>query len=267
MTSFSVVTPTLNAERYLAECLASVQSQREPNLEHLVVDGGSTDSTERIARQFPSVSFASRPGLNQARAINDGFRRASGEVVAWLNADDAYVEGALSAVLAEFAADPKLDVLIGDCEVIGPSSQHLWWERPGPYDFRRLLRRGNYVAQPAVFLRRRTLEAVGFLDESLELGMDYDLWLRLRGHQVMYMSRALARFRWHADSKSASRQMQSWREALRIVRRYGGGWTPHLASAYVRCLMTSGRVQLVWLLTGSKPLRRLTGGHHVVEHG
>jgi glycosyltransferase involved in cell wall biosynthesis len=258
--AISIVTPTLNAETYLEQCLASVREQQVARLEHLVIDGGSTDRTAEIVLRQSRAAWIPRPGSTQSQAINEGLRRSSGDVVAWLNADDLYLPDVLPFVVERFERDPDLDVLYGDCQVIGPDREPLWWERPGRYDFRRILRRGNYIAQPAVFLRRMVFEAVGYLDESLEYGMDCDLWLRLRGRNVVYTQRPLACFRWHAQSKSARGQLQAWRELLRIVGRYGGGWTPELRWAYTRCLITIARVRLVHMITGSTSIRPLTRG-------
>ncbi len=239
--AISVITPTLDASRHLEDCLASVRAETAIQVEHLVIDGGSTDGTAVIARAAPGVVWLECPGLNQSAAINAGLRQARGDVVAWLNADDLYVPGALPLVTERFRLTPGLEVLYGDCDVVGVHGELLWRETPGPYDFRRLLRRGNYIAQPAVFLRKRALERVGYLDERLDYAMDYDLWLRLPGVRVQYVNRALAAFRWHPASKSATGQIAAWRENLRIVRRYGGGWTPELAWSFFRCLLTLAR--------------------------
>jgi len=238
--SISIVTPTLNAERYLAECLLSVRTQGWPNLEQLVVDGGSTDGTERLVRASDAV-WLSRPGLKQAAAINAGLRLAHGEVVAWLNADDLYTQGSVAYVARRFTSEPTLDVLFGDCQVMNASGKPLWRLKPGPYSFESLLRRGNSVAQPAVFLRKRVFEQVGYLDESLEFGMDYELWLRLRSLNVAYVPRVLAWFRWHSASKTATNLYGNWDELLRIVRRHGGDWTPWLAWLYARARLTLAR--------------------------
>jgi GT2 family glycosyltransferase len=112
------------------------------------------------------------------------------------------------------------------------------------YDFERLLRRGNTLAQPAVFLRRRVFDRVGYLDESLHYGMDYELWLRLRDLQVEYLPRVLAAFRWHRASKTANGNAANWRELLVIVRRHGGGWTPRLMWLFARARFTLARQQL-----------------------
>ena len=243
--TISIVTPTLNAARYLSDCLESVRIQGIPGLEHLVVDGGSWDDTARIAQAAQGAVWLERPGLNQSQAINVGLRATAADVVAWLNADDTYAPGAVAFALDQFARDETLDSLYGDCEVVDDENRHLWRIQPGAYSFRRLLRRGNYLAQPAVFLRRRVFERVGYLDESLRYGMDYDLWLRLRGLRNAYVPRPLATFRWHPASKSASGQLAGWNEIQTIVRRYGGGWTPELGWAYFRCLVSIAKSRLL----------------------
>jgi glycosyltransferase involved in cell wall biosynthesis len=248
--TISVITPTLNAGRFLARCLDSVRRQGVPGLQHIVVDGGSSDGTARIARAASGVLWLERPGSNQSQAINAGLCAARGDVLAWLNADDTYAPGALAFALARLARDDALDGLYGDCDVVDADGRLLWTIRPGPYSFRRLLRRGNYLAQPAVFLRRRVFDSVGYLDESLEYGMDYELWLRLRGRRLAYAPRTLATFCWHPDSKSATGPLAAWREIPAIVRRHGGGWTPELGWAYARCLVTVARHRLLaraWL--------------------
>jgi glycosyltransferase involved in cell wall biosynthesis len=243
--SMSVVTPTLNAARYLPNCLQSVRLQGVPHLQHVVVDGGSSDETASIAQSAGGVQWLAQPGSNQSQAINAGLRATDGDVVAWLNADDAYTPGALVFALERFGQDETLDALYGDCDVVDDSDQLMWRIHPGAYSFRRLLRRGNYLAQPAVFLRRRVFERVGYLDESLQYGMDYDLWLRLRGMRVAYVPRTLATFRWHTGSKSATGPLGAWSEIPMIVRRYGGDWTPELGWAFFRCLVTIAKSKVL----------------------
>lgn len=162
-------------------------------------------------------------------------------MVAWLNADDLYRPGALRFVADTFGAQADLDVLVGDCDMIDEQDRVLRRLSPRPYDFKRLLRYGNDIAQPAVFIRHPALKAVGYIDESLNFGMDYDLWLRLRHHHITRTSRVLAAFRWHPSSKTASNQAGNWHELLRIVRRYGGGWTMPLVVAYVRARASAWR--------------------------
>jgi glycosyltransferase involved in cell wall biosynthesis len=236
----SIITPTLNAERYLAECLVSVRIQGWAELEQLVVDGGSTDRTEHIVRASDAI-WLSRPGLRQAAAINVGLHLARGDVVAWLNADDLYADGTVPYIAQRFTSEPDLDVLFGDCDVIDDVGKPLGRLQPGPYDFKRLLQRGNSLAQPAVFLRRRVFEQVGYLDETLNFGMDYELWLRLHGLHVAYVPRTLAAFRWHSKSKTATNLQANWAELLKVVRSHGGDWTLALAWFYARACLTQAR--------------------------
>jgi len=237
----SIVTPTLNAAPFIGACLASVQAQAYAPLEHLIVDGGSQDATLAIVRAAPGVCLLERPGTTQTQALNVGLQQAHGEIVAWLNADDRYAPGALQVVGRTFAAEPRLEVVYGDCDVVDLADRPVWREQPGAYSFERLLRRGNYLAQPAVFVRRRLLERIGYLDEGLDYGMDYDLWLRLKDAETRYVPQVLAVYRWHPGSKTARNQLGNWRELLLLVRRYGGGWTPELAWAFARMLLTVGR--------------------------
>lgn len=239
------MTPTLNAEHFLAACLQSVWADPAVAVEQLVIDGGSTDGTAAVVARHGRARWVSRPGLNQSQAINDGFRQAQGAIVAWLNADDLYAPNALRYVIERFHEDAALDALYGQCDVIDPDGRLLWREEPGAYDFRRLLARGNYIAQPSVFFRKRVLQDVGYIDEQLDYGMDFDLWLRLRHVRVEYVPRVLAAFRWHPASKSARGQRAAWAENIRIVRRYGGGWTVPLAWAYARCLLTMAKNRVV----------------------
>ncbi|GAC1313631.1 MAG: hypothetical protein NVSMB2_01840 [Chloroflexota bacterium] len=239
----SIVTPTLNAERYIDDCLQSIWSQAGCDLEHIVVDGGSSDGTETHVRLTRS-HWRSRPGLGQSAAINAGFQESTGDVIAWLNADDLYRPGALNLIAENFDLDESIDAIIGDCDMIDSDGRVLQILRPGQYDPRRLLSAGNYVPQPAVFVRRTVIECVGGLDESLEYGMDYDLWLRLRACRVVYLPRVLAAFRWHASSKTANNLDGNWRELLIIVRRYGGGWTVPLLRRYLRARLTAASQRL-----------------------
>lgn len=241
--SVTIVTPTLNAAKYLPDCLRSVRDQNYPLLEHIFVDGGSIDATSELVGQS-GAEWLSRPGLKQSAALNVGFQAARGEVVAWLNADDMLAPDALHVVDSEFSRSPELDVLMGDCVVVDALNRPLWTIRPGAYDFHRLLTKGNYIGQPAVFLRKPVFDDVGYLDERLDYGMDYDLWLRLARRTIKYTPRSLAKFRWHGESKTATNLDANWHELLRIVRHHGGGWTRELVWSYVRARLTLGRDHL-----------------------
>jgi glycosyltransferase involved in cell wall biosynthesis len=220
-----VVTPSLNHARFLAEALASVRAQDHARLEHIVVDGGSVDgTTEVLAALGTTVRWVSEADGGQAAAVNKGFRMSSGEILGWLNADDLYEPGAVSAAVACFEAHPEVALVYGDATFVdadgvelGPCSQ------VRPFSYSDLVHVGDFVAQPAAFFRRAAFEAVAGLDETLQWAMDYDLWMNLAARfPVAYLRRPLARYRWTGENKTAHGGLARLKELETVGRRHGG---------------------------------------------
>ena len=234
----SVVTPTFNQRVFLEETMRSVLLQGYPDLEYLVMDGGSTDgSVEVILRYADRLAYwVSRPDGGQSQALNAGLRKATGEVLGWLNGDDTYEPGAVSEAARVFAADPAVVMAYGDCANVDGAGTVFSVSRSRPFDYDRLLRRWpNFIAQPTVFLRREALAAVGGLDESLEFAMDYDLWLRVaRLGRAVYIPRIQGRFRVHPDSKTTRHPDRFWPEVRRVSRRHGGGFLSPMLVTHLR---------------------------------
>ena len=218
----SVVTPSLNQGRYLEEAIASVLAQDYPRIEHIVVDGGSTDETLDVLARHPHLRWVSEPDAGQSAAINKGFRMAEGAVYGWLNADDYYLPGAI------FAA---VDVL----RTTGCGLVHGGWLRVDdggnvlrevavvPFDFQLQLEYRNAVCQPGSFFTRDAYWAVGGLDESYQFAMDYELWLKLGARfDVSQVERTQAAYRYHGESKSISQYDEFVPETLRASREHGG---------------------------------------------
>src|SRR5262249_22283686 len=154
--------------------------QDYPHIEHIVIDGASRDGTLEILASYPGLRWTSEPDAGQTQAINRGFRAASGEILAWLNADDLLLPDAISAVVETFQADPAAMLVYGDGDLIDASGRPLQPFRfTEPFTLRRLIEVHDYILQPAAFVRRPALEAVDFLDESLTWCMDWDLWIRI----------------------------------------------------------------------------------------
>ncbi|HVN77006.1 MAG TPA: glycosyltransferase family 2 protein [Thermoanaerobaculaceae bacterium] len=224
--SMTVITPSLNQGILIRETIASVAGQRYPGLEHLVVDGGSTDGTLDVLRACAgSVRWVSEADAGQADAINKGLDRTAGEIVAWLNADDLWAPGAAAAAAGFLAAHPEVDVVYGDCiylfQDVPPEEARL--VRARPFDLDTLLNVGCYVPQPATFLRRAAIEGVR-LDTGLRFALDYDLWIRLAraGRTFAYLPQTLAAFRVTCDSKSGRLLDEFWREVREVSLRNGG---------------------------------------------
>ncbi|MGH2395642.1 MAG: glycosyltransferase family 2 protein [bacterium] len=220
----SIVTPSFNQGRFIAETIDSVLSQDYPHVEYQVIDGNSTDATLEILRRYDGrLSWVSEPDRGQSHAINKGWRRSRGEIIAWLNADDLYRPGAIRRVVEFFRAHPHVDLVYGDCEYIGergevvrryPLRQVNWAELiMSPY---------TMIAQPAAFLRRGVLETVGYLNETLHYAMDLEYWMRVAiRHHIACLPEYLAAFRFHAVQKSGSQQLARLSdERLRVHQQF-----------------------------------------------
>jgi glycosyltransferase involved in cell wall biosynthesis len=236
MTLVSIVTPSLNQGRYLGEALDSVRTQTHRPIEHIVVDGGSTDGSVEILSGRGDVRWVSEPDRGQSHALNKGFATAAGEILGWLNADDAYLPDAVAKAVAALessgAALVYADVQRVNDDRVNPrrirsrARWDLWTE----------LNDGNGIFSPAVFFTREAFEVVGGLDESLHLTMDYDLWLRIgKRFPVRHMDDVWGVQRIHDDAKTIRSFDDFWPERLAVSRRHGGRLvSPLVIRRYVR---------------------------------
>jgi glycosyltransferase involved in cell wall biosynthesis len=227
----SIVTPSFNQGAFIAATIESVLAQDYPRIEYLVVDGGSTDTTlDLLSRYGERVRWVSEPDDGQADAINKGIALTRGAIVAWLNADDLYLPGAVARTVAELQAHPQATLVYGQAEfidrggaVIGSCSQ------VEPFNLDRLIDQLDFIVQPATFFRRDAFLAVGGLDAQLRYCLDYDLWIKLALHyQVRYLPRVLARVRTYPATKTASGGLERLEEIERMIRRYGRRRLPAL---------------------------------------
>ena len=225
----SIVTPSFQQGDYLEETILSVLRQGYPNVQHIVVDGGSTDSTTDVLRRYRSHldTVISEPDEGQSHALQKGFSLARGEVLTWLNSDDLLAPGALAAVATAFL-DPSVDLVAGICVVHRdgkPEHHHLASCADGILSVEDLLNlegrwyQGEFFYQPEVFFRRSLWQAAGgLIDRRWFYGMDYDLWLRFaeQGAKLKVIGRPLAWFRSHDQQKTAS--AAGYREELPKIR-------------------------------------------------
>jgi glycosyltransferase involved in cell wall biosynthesis len=224
----TVITPSFNARATIEQTLASVRAQDHPDVEHLVVDGGSTDGTVDVLRAAQGVRWISEPDRGLAHAMNKGIAMATGEVVGELNADDVYLPGALEAVAAGFAARPGAEWLTGRCPIIDAGGREI--RRPVTAYKNALLRRyslglyltHNFVSAPATFFRTDVLREIGGFDERYRISVDYDLQLKLaRRGDPMVLDRDLAEFRMAEGSLSMSGFERQFAEHAEQARRHG----------------------------------------------
>jgi glycosyltransferase involved in cell wall biosynthesis len=225
MTLLSVVTPVRNQVRYLGETLDSVAALQTPH-EHIVVDGGSDDGTVKLLedRGDPSLSWTSEPDRGQTDAVNKGFQRAKGDLVAWLNGDDAYFPEAVDRAVAHMAANPEIKAIYGGQTYVNAVGEPVRTFVPRRFSWRRYLYLGDNVPTPTVIFRREVLEREGGLDESYVDAADYDFYLRILGEgRVDPIREPLVQFRYHAGSKTGSNIDLQLDEGLEIRLRRAGG--------------------------------------------
>jgi len=220
----SVVTPSYNQVQFIEETIRSVLLQGYPNLEYIIIDGGSTDGSVEIIRKYePWLAFwVSEPDRGQSDGINKGFRMCTGDVVAWQNSDDYYLPGALSSVARTFRRKAG-DVLFGHMLRVDERSQVIRPMCYTPYSRLANVYEGMVLATQATFWRRDLFERYGYLDESLHYAMDREFFLRLglAGSRFTLVNDFLGCFRYHSASKTGHLH-HKWADDLRrIDSRYG----------------------------------------------
>src|SRR5262245_50801046 len=225
----TVITPSFNQAAYLEQTISSVLDQGYPNLEYIIIDGGSTDDSVEVIRKFEDriAYWVSEKDRGQAHAINKGMERATGDIIAYLNSDDYYLEGSLARVAEHFSRHPAVDLVHGRCRVVDERGLKID-ERTGSITrYEEILdlwdvwwNRRNFV-QPEVFWTRRIADKIGPFREDLFWVMDYDYWLRILQAvgRVSFIDAELAAFRLQPHQKSMQRE-RSAEELLGVVRPY-----------------------------------------------
>jgi glycosyltransferase involved in cell wall biosynthesis len=219
----SVVTPSLNMAGYIEHTILSVLAQGYPRIEYIVMDGGSTDGTLEILERYAGrLRYFSLPDHGAADAINKGWRLASGDICAWLSADDTYLPDAVQNVVAAFQSDPAVGMVYGNGLWTNASGTVLGQYPTSPRAVQSLDRECQ-ICQPAAFVRRTALERVNLLDAGLSSAFDYDLWIRISAcTELMHLDRVLATSRLHSANKTLGERKRSLAEAARVQKKNFG---------------------------------------------
>lgn len=242
----TIVTSSFNQGHFIERTIASVLAQDYPNLEHIVVDGMSTDATVSVLARYPHLRVIREPDSGQAEAINKGFRAATGEIFGFVNSDDTLEPGALGRVAAEVDPAKGRHIVMGRCRFIDENDRFLGIEHPSAFEsHERVLEiwKGHLLPQPAVFWTRQVWERCGPLDEREHLMLDYDLFCRFSREYTFHpIDQVLANYRLHTASKTESIDDRKRLDAAIIVsRRYWGSWTH---ARFWRILLSYARFRL-----------------------
>ncbi|OGO64809.1 MAG: hypothetical protein A2030_00775 [Chloroflexi bacterium RBG_19FT_COMBO_50_10] len=222
----SILTPSYNQGRFLEQTIQSVLSQDFPDMEYIIVDGGSTDDSVEIIKRYANrlAWWVSETDQGQTDAINKGFAHASGEIFAWLNSDDTYQPGAITDAVAIMLAHTEVSMVYGDANLIDEQGSLMGRFPAQQTDLKRLLRGSVHIPQQATFFWSRLWKQVSPLDPSFHFAMDYDLWVRLANlAPLLYTPRLWANFRLHGEGKSVTMDDRCYPEMIQVYRRQGGG--------------------------------------------
>lgn len=224
-TLVSIVTPSYNQAPFLEETILSVLSQEYPNLEYVIVDGGSSDGSLEIIQKYAHRLswWVSEKDQGQTDAINKGFARARGDILAWLNSDDLYEPEAVREAVSFLQAHPEVGMVYGDAKLIDETGRQIGLFPARQTDYQRLLDGYVHIPQQAAFFRGELWRRVAPLDTSFYFAMDYDLWVRLaKVAPLCYQPRLWASFRLHASGKTGISDDRCWPEMLRVYQRERG---------------------------------------------
>jgi GT2 family glycosyltransferase len=262
MTLVSIITPSFNQAAYLEQTILSVLEQDHPRIEYIVVDGASTDNSVDIIRKYEGklAWWISEKDNGQADAINKGFARATGEIIAWLNSDDYYLAGAVSAAVKIFEEHPEVVLVYGNMLAVdehGKTFNTLNYKQLTLED----LLCFQIIGQPAVFMRRSALQKTGGLDPTFHFLLDHCLWIQLAQQgKILHVNQTWAAARYHAEAKNRAKAAEFGREAFRILENAArdNHLAPILAKVNRRAHASAHRVDARYLLDGGQPASALS---------
>ncbi len=244
----TIVTPSYNQGHFIRATIESVLSQDYKAVEYIVMDGGSTDQTASVVKDYASrLTFISESDRGQSHAINKGFRLGRGSILAWINSDDVYLPGAISAAVQALSANPQCGMVYGEGYMMDRDGNVQGrFPHSRPFDLWRLVHLSDYILQQSTYFRRAALDQVGYLNEQLNYGMDWDIFIRIGlQYPVSFIPEYLGCIRQHDDAKSSMGGALRARELHTLLRKHTGMRLPPGSIVYGG--ETYLRLWLAWL--------------------
>ena len=217
----SIITPSFNQGGFIEETILSIQNQSYKHIEHIIIDGESTDQTLAVLKKYSSsIVWISKPDTGQTNAINKGLKKSHGDIIAYLNSDDLYLPDTIKTVVDYFAEHPGVDMVYGDVIHIDDQSRIIEQVETGTISLAKFLTCQVYLPQPTVFFRKDIMEKIGFFDERLHLAMDMDYWIRIfLAGKAAYIPRVLAKARFYSKTKSSVGYLKNFYEWMYILEK------------------------------------------------
>lgn len=219
MTLVSIITPSYNQAKYLEQTIQSVLRQDYPRIEYIVMDGASSDESVEIIKKYAGqlTYWESQQDMGQADAINKGFARATGDIVAWLNSDDYYLPGTISKAVQVFEENPDVVLIYGNMLAVDENGATFNTLTYRPLTFEDLLC-FHIIGQPAVFMRRSALQKTKGLDPTFHFLLDHLLWIQIaKQGKILHVDQTWSAARYHSEAKNVAKAAEFGREAFRIL--------------------------------------------------
>lgn len=250
----SIITPSYNQGQFIKRTIDSVLSQDYSNIEYIVMDGGSTDNTVDVLKEYnDKITWVSEKDNGQTHAINKGIQACTGDIIAYLNSDDIYLPDTITKIVNEFNKKPTIDFLYGDFWGIDKYDNILSKVKTIPFDNNILIYDANFICQPASFYRKRLFDMIGLFDESLHFLMDYEFFLRAakRKANIRLYPDYLSAIRFHDECKTLSDGVHPWNEEkIKIKQSYIRKKTNHPSALKILSLIYRIKRYFLLLLRG-----------------
>jgi glycosyltransferase involved in cell wall biosynthesis len=254
----SIVTVSYNQGKFIEDNIKSVIEQNYPNIEHIVIDAGSTDSTLEILKKYDKhLNWLSEPDKGQTNGLNKGFKKATGDIIGWFNSDDRMPPNTLKYVASFFNKHPTEIGVVGNINLITEEGNYVRTVTGESYKYQMMVNRRRGVTQPSTFFKRIVFDKIGYLDENLDYIMDFDFFLRLsKLKDIPHVNQSLADFRLQKEAKTTNGLVNFRREHIKIARKHSASYFSEGILSDLFVIITDPFRRVKWI---RNLIRRLKG--------